>query len=160
MTWCSTIIFITGSFLDIFHFFIPSLYFSHIPCIPVQKTLDRNECERAIIRCFKVFFSSGSCPLWFLRSAGHLQYPKNYFCPWEIAWNGIQPGSNLKWFSYSFIFVPLSPIFLSFPSKEVSMGIIRLLICFEYYFQLLGELGGFGSCQLWFLRSAGHLQCP
>ena len=54
------------------------------------------------------------------------------------------------------LFLPYS---LHFPPKNSRWEAFGF-IGFCTLFQLLGELGGSGSCSLWFLRSARHLQYP
>ena len=44
--------------------------------------------------------------------------------------------------------------------KVMGKGKRSVFIGFWRFFQLLGDLGGSGSCPLWLLRSAGHLQYP
>ena len=142
MKWCSNIIFITGSFLDIFHFFILSAISPIFPAFPSRKLSIGMNAKGQSFGPSRCFLSSGSCPLWFLRSAGHLQYPYRICFP---------VGNCTKWYStwlgpevifLLFHIFPLSPIFLSFPPKEVSMGIIRFFLDFGFL-QFLGELGGF-----------------
>ena len=67
-----------------------------------------------------MFGDCGSCPLWFLRGARHLQYPWNNFSPGESPQNGTQPGPLLGMFltlrvSPYFFHIP----FISLPSKTL-----------------------------------------
>ena len=121
-----------------FSFFHTSLYFSQIPCISVQKTLDGNECERAIIRCFKVFlFQVVAAHFGFWGAQGisnttRICFPKGNCTKWYSTWLFPEVLFLLFHIFPSFSHIPLVP------PKELSMGIK----VFDF-FQFLGGLGGF-----------------
>ena len=81
-----------------------SSYFSHIPFISLQRTLFW---EAFGFDRFFMFFNflgeldgSGSCSLWFLRSAGYLQYPLNNFLKNEFGFELqilMRSCCNWKW---------------------------------------------------------------
>jgi hypothetical protein len=77
--------------------------------------------------------------------------------PWEFPQNDVQPSPSSLTLSYIFPFFilpPISPTFLSFSSKELSVGMGAKGKAFGVYRFFFPA----GSCSLWFLRSAGHLQ--
>ena len=79
----------------------------------------------------------------------------------EIVFNLAVSCSGFPNLSYFPLFRNISqfPLFLSFASK--TMVSIRSLYVFEFVSSFWASwMDGPGSCPLWFLRSAGHLQYP
>ena len=146
-TWCSTIIFITDSFLHICTFFILPPISLTFPSFPSKELSVGMSAKGKAFGVYRFFFQLAAAHFGFWEVHGISNTPritsplgKSH----NIVFNLALSCSGFPILTYFPLFLPYSLHFLPKNSRWEAFGFDR----FWTLFQLLGELGGSGSCSL------------